>query len=473
MTSAPIILWFRQDLRVRDNPALAAAVATGAPIVPVYILDETMKWAPGGAQCWWLHGALESLAADLQRKGLTLILRRGRAGKELDRVIAETGARGVYWNRCYEPDAIARDAAIKRDLKARGLQAESFNGSLLWEPWELATRSGGPFRIFTAFWKAAVQRPPAPPPSLKRDPFASVARQPASDMLAAWQLRPTRPDWAGGLRATWNPGEAGAIARWRTFRDEVVAAYQRDRDRPGVDGTSMLSPYLHSGEISSQRLWADLSAMEPNSGVATFQKELIWREFSYHLLYHFPQMPTAPLRPDFAGFPWKNDKRALKAWQRGRTGYPIVDAGMRQLWQTGWMHNRVRMVVASFLVKHLLQPWQDGAAWFWDTLVDADLANNSASWQWVAGSGMDAAPYFRVFNPVLQGEKFDAHGAYVRRWVPELAGLPDDALHAPWKAPQSVLEAGGVRLGTTYPSPIVDHDGARKRALAAFASLKA
>jgi deoxyribodipyrimidine photo-lyase len=299
----------------------------------------------------------------------------------------------------------------------------------------------------------------------------------ASEPLVALDLRPRAPDWAGGLRAAWEPGEAAARDRLSAFLGGAAARYRGDRDRPGVIGTSRLSPYLHFGEIGPRTVWlATRTAMAaglPEAEGLGFLRELGWREFSAHLLWQFPTLPDQPLRAEFAAFPWAGDRALLRAWERGRTGYPVVDAGLRELWTTGWMHNRVRMIVASFLVKDLLVPWQDGERWFWDTLVDADLASNAASWQWVAGCGADAAPYFRVFNPVLQGLKFDPDGAYVRRWVPELAGLPDARLHAPWEASPAELAAAGVRLGCDYPAPIVDHKAARQRALDAYAALRA
>ena len=471
VSSSPLIVWFRQDLRLADNPALLAAGATGRPLIPLYIWDEAPAWPPGGASKWWLHGSLEKLAAALAKRGAPLTLRRGQAAAALDQVIAETGAGGVYWNRCYEPAVIRRDSAIKLALAARGLTAESFNGALLFEPWELKTQSGGPFKVFTPFSAAAFKRAPRPPRGAPRK-LQGFPKAVASDSLSSWNLRPTAPDWAGGLRANWTPGEAGAQKRWADFFADGIGGYTKARDLPGVAGTSRLSPHLHFGEISVSQLWSECGRLEPASGVVTFQKELLWREFTHHLLFHFPAMPDAPLRPEFANFAWRKDKVLLAAWRKGRTGYPIVDAGMRELWHTGWMHNRVRMIAASFLVKHLLQPWQAGAAWFWDTLVDADLANNSGGWQWVAGCGMDAAPYFRVFNPVLQGEKFDAAGTYIRRWVPELAALPDAHIHAPWETPAPVLAAAKVKLGSAYPLPVVEHKGARDRALAAFKALR-
>ncbi|MBL8644159.1 MAG: deoxyribodipyrimidine photo-lyase [Rhodospirillaceae bacterium] len=470
----PIIVWFRQDLRVADNPALHAAAATGRAVAPVYILDNAADapWPLGGASRWWLHGALAALQASLAKLGAPLILRQGDSANVLAALIKETGADALYWNRCYEPAAIERDKDIKTALKARHIDVQSFNSALLFEPWEIRTQSETPFKVFTPFHKAVLNAPPPRTPLAAPKKLVSIPQQPASDALEAWNLRPTKPDWAGGLRAAWSPGEAAAKKRLSQFLDNAVAHYAKGRDVPGEALTSRLSPHLHFGEISPHHIWHATLAREQTSGTATFLKELVWREFAYHLLYHFPVLPDEPLRPEFKAFPWKADAKLLRAWQRGLTGYPIVDAGLRELWATGWMHNRVRMIAASLLVKHLLQPWQAGAAWFWDTLVDADLANNSTSWQWVAGCGTDAAPYFRVFNPVLQGLKFDAGGAYVRRWVPEIARLPDEWLHKPWDAPEGVLKDAGVMLGRTYPIPVVSLNAGRDRALAAFKTLR-
>ncbi len=475
------LVWFRQDLRLADNPALKAAAAYGR-IVPVYIHDPQAagEWAIGGAAQWWLHHSLADLDRNLRAIGSRLILRHGAAPDVLDALIAETGASRVVWNRCYEPWAIARDSAIKGDLKARGIQVDSFNASLLFEPWTIRSGTGGPFRVYTPFWRAC--RAAGSPGTPEAAPVQLEAPQswPGSDALDDWGLLPTAPDWSAGLRATWTPGAQGARDRLATFLDGALGQYRDRRNEPGVQATSGLSPHLHWGEIGPRQVWSAVATRLESGAVAgredqaeTFLKEIVWREFSYHLLFHNPDLPDRPLNARFEDFPWTADETGhLAAWQRGRTGYPIVDAGMRQLWATGWMHNRVRMVVASFLVKDLLLPWQAGEAWFWDTLVDADLASNSASWQWVAGCGADAAPYFRVFNPVLQGEKFDPAGAYVRHWVPEVAYLPDRFVHRPWQAPGDVLEAAGVRLGKTYPGPIVDHSEARARALAAFERIK-
>jgi deoxyribodipyrimidine photo-lyase len=466
---APIIYWLRQDLRLSDHPGLTAALASGRPVLPVYILDE----APdvrllGGASRWWLHHSITALS-----KQLPLVLRRGVAEHVLDELIKEVGADTLMWSRCYEPYAIARDTALKKKYTAAGLKVESHNSALLFEPWELKTKTGGPYQVFTPFWKAcrAVAEIAKPLPKPKGE-YASSA----SDKLVGWNLLPTKPDWAKGF--DWQPGEAGAQALLTSFLDGPVNGYKEDRNLPGSRTTSRLSPHLHFGEISPRLIWHTVHAAVAAGKVASendsdhFLSEIGWREFSHHLLYHFPKLPSEPLNKKFLAFPWDDNDQALQLWQRGLTGYPIVDAGMRELWQTGWMHNRVRMIAASFLVKDLLIPWQRGEQWFWDTLVDADLANNVASWQWVAGCGADAAPYFRIFNPILQGEKFDPAGSYIRRYVPEIAGLPDKWLHRPFEAPQDVLQAAGIKLGTTYPRPLVDHHSARDRALAAYAALK-
>ncbi len=478
------LFWFRQDLRLADNPGLTAAAEGGGTVVPVYILDdqEEAPWRPGGAGRWWLHGSLQALDDDLRSLGSRLILRRGPAAETLAAMVAETGAAAVHWNRLYEPHAIARDTALKQRLCAAGIDVASHNGSLLREPWTLRTQSGGPFKVYTPFWKRYwAQRNAVPAPLSRPGSLPRPDTWPRSDRLAEWRLRPIRPDWAGGLRATWIPGETGARQRLDAFLGSALGRYGDGRDRPGTDGTSRLSPHLHWGEISPRQVWAAVQDRLQAGGLdgceahaETFLKEIVWREFSYNLLYHFPSLPDAPLDDRFAAFPWRDTDRDadLGAWQHGRTGYPIVDAGMRQLWHIGWMHNRVRMIVASFLIKHLLLPWQLGEAWFWDTLVDADLASNAASWQWVAGCGADAAPYFRIFNPTLQGEKFDPDGTYVRRWVPELAKLPAKYIHKPWEAPARTLADAAIDLGRTYPRPIVDHRAARHRALAAYEGIK-
>jgi deoxyribodipyrimidine photo-lyase len=472
-----VIVWFRQDLRLRDNHALAAAVEADAEILPVYVLDEETpgRWGPGGASRWWLHHSLRSLSARLAKAGSRLILRRGPTHRVLIELALASKARAIHCTRAYEPWARRLEGELRDDLARRGLDLRIFPGALLREPEEMQTRSGEPFKVFTPFWRAlcaggSLRRPIAAPTAIR-----AAQCELESDSLDSLGLLPSRPDWAGGLREAWRPGETNAAARLE-LSVEALATYPETRNRPDLVGTSRLSPHLHFGETSPALCWhASRAAAERSghaAGVEAFLRELAWREFSSHLLFHWPELPEQPLRAEFAAFPWRRDAAQLAAWQRGRTGYPIVDAGMRELWATGWMHNRVRMIAASFLIKDLLLPWQDGEAWFWDTLVDADLANNAASWQWVAGSGADPAPYFRIFNPLTQGLKFDPEGAYVRRWVPELATLPAPDIHAPWRAPPGVLAAGGVELGKTYPRPIVDHAAARARALAAFESVK-
>ena len=466
------IVWFRQDLRRKDNPALADAAARGA-VIPLFILDEETPAlrALGGASRWWLHHSLAALAGELGG----LVLRRGAAEKVLSDLIAETGATAIVWNRVYDGGGVARDKALKANLGARGIDVRSFNAALLHEPWELTTQSGEPYKVFTPFWRAARQRGASAP---VQTPKAKLAKLPKSDQLDDWALKPTKPDWAAGWETIWSPGEAGAAKQLAAFLRQRLKGYGEGRDFPDQTHTSRLSPHLHWGEISPRQVWSALAhADAANPALARdgekFLSELGWREFAHHLLFHFPEMAEKNWRSSFDAFPWRRSAKDFAAWSRGQTGYPLVDAGMRELWATGYMHNRVRMVTASFLIKHLRLDWRKGEAWFWDTLVDADHANNPVSWQWVAGSGADAAPYFRIFNPTEQGRKFDASGAYIRRWVPELAKLPGDQIHAPFDAGDDALRAANVRLGETYPAPIVDHRAAREAALAAYAEIKA
>ncbi|WP_416899220.1 MAG: cryptochrome/photolyase family protein [Minwuia sp.] len=476
MSQSPVICWFRRDLRLADNPALTAAAGTGRPVICLYVLDDETpgEWRMGGASRWWLHNALEALATDLHKRNNRLILRRGRADEVLDDVIDESGAEAVYWNRLYDPAEIERDKRIKAALKDRGLMAESCRGNLGFEPWTIRTGSGDPYKVFSPFLKACLAADPPAAPLPAPEGIGVPGDWPASEDLDSWGLLPTKPDWAGGLRDSWTPGEAGAADRLESFLAGDLDDYAKGRNYPDRDVTSRLSPHLHFGEISVNQIWQriDFAEKDGAKSVGKFRSEVVWREFSHHLLFHFPDLPENNWRRKFDDFPWREDSDALTAWQKGRTGYPMVDAGMRELWHTGYMHNRVRMIAASFLIKHLLLHWRHGEDWFWDTLVDADLANNSASWQWVAGSGADAAPYFRIFNPIKQGQDYDPKGVYIRRWVPEIAGLPDKHLHAPWEAPAEVLKVARVELDRDYPRPIVDHPAARRRALDAFEAIK-
>jgi deoxyribodipyrimidine photo-lyase len=473
-----VILWLRRDLRLDDNPALQAALDDCDRLVPVYIHDPDAEapWAPGEASRWWLHGSLSSLDQALKARGTGLLIARGDSLPELRRIIAATGATRIHWNRLYDPTTRERDGRIKQALRADGLRVESHNASLLFEPWEIATGNGEPYRVFTAFWRRCSARlseiGALPAPAVLPPPPESLGRLP----LDSLNLLPTVP-WDSGLRETWTPGETAAMEQARTFVQERIRGYATERDLPAHTGTSELSPHLHFGEIGPRRILAMVKEHwgDPTSDpVEPFVREIGWREFAHHLIYHYPHTTDEPLDSRFAALPWREEDadRLLRAWQHGKTGIPLVDAGMRQLWHTGWMHNRVRMVVASFLTKNLRLPWQAGARWFWDTLVDADLPANSLGWQWSAGCGADAAPYFRIFNPVLQGERFDKSGAYVRHWCPELARLPDKYIHQPWTAPTALLDHAGIRIGRDYPAPIVDLKASRQAALAAYEVVK-
>ena len=470
---SPVILWFRRYLRLADNPALAHAVKTGRPILPVYILDQAFEI--GAASLWWLDKSLRALDASLQAIGSRLILRRGDGEAELRRLIDESGAGAVFMNRRFEPEASTRDADIAQALEAEGVSCKGWNGTLLARPGSVLNGSGLPYKVFTPFNRALLATAVAPPRSAGPDRLTTPPGQVSED-IDSWGLHPHRPDWSVGF--DWTPGEAGAEAALATFLARGLKSYSVGRDIPAEPATSRLSPHLHFGEISPWRaVAASRDAVSagrvPAAEAEKFVAEIGWREFSAHLLHAFPQITGTAFRPEYDAMPWRDDPAGLEAWKRGKTGYPVVDAGMRELWTTGFMHNRVRMIVASFLVKHLLIDWREGERWFRDTLVDADLASNVQNWQWVAGSGADAAPYFRIFNPVTQGQKFDADGRYVRRWVPELRGVPDRWLHAPWTAPAEVLRDARVRLGGEYPRPIVEHDAARKRALDALATIVA
>lgn len=479
--NTPVICWFRSDLRLHDNPALTAAVETGRPVLPVFILDDETPgiWKRGGASRWWLHHSLAAFEQALQKSGLhPLVYASGDARQVLPKVLKKTGAKSVYWNRCYEPWAMQRDKKIKSDLKESGIDVHSFAGYLLFEPWEIKNKSDQSYRVYTPFSKACFEKaehlkPPLNAPQIKnRHKDASLYHDLSLGDLA---LMP-KIEWYGIMQKTWTPGEAGALARFESFLENGIGDYKNARDFPAQeDGVSGLSPHLHFGEISPRHIWHAVrtrmaqkkSARHFETHALGWQRQLVWREFSYHLLYESPDFPEKPWNKKFADFPWHRDDVALEKWQKGQTGYPIIDAGMRQLWQTGWMHNRVRMIVGSFLVKNLLLHWRDGEDWFWDTLVDADLGNNAAGWQWIAGCGADAAPYFRVFNPVLQSKKFDPEGAYIRKYVPELKDLPDEYIHTPWEAPPMIRQ-----LAKNYPPPMVDLASSRDRALQAYNEMK-
>lgn len=470
MATKPVILWFRRDLRLHDNPALNHAAETGRPILPVYILDRDPDRPTGAASLWWLDKSLRALDAALQKRGSRLILRSGDSLTQLQGLIDETDADTVFMNRLFEPHAFERDAETARALKADDIECRGFNASLLCRPGAVLNGTGGPYKVFTPFLKALLAK--AEPPAHTTGPLQ--IRTPASiesETVDEWKLHPTSPDWSKGF--DWTPGEDGASTALSDFLAKGLKSYAVGRDHPDRPATSRLSPHLHWGEISPSRAverarQAAEAGKVPAAEAEKFVAEIGWRDFSAHLLHHFPTIPTQAFRPEYDAMPWRDDPEGLEAWKRGRTGYPLVDAGMRQLWATGWMHNRVRMVVASFLIKHLLIDWREGEAWFWDTLVDADLASNVQNWQWVAGSGADASPYFRIFNPIAQGEKFDAKGGYVRRWVPELRALPDRWIQAPWTAPAEVLRDAGVMVGRDYPRPIVEHEKGRARALEAL-----
>jgi deoxyribodipyrimidine photo-lyase len=482
--ASPCLVWFRDDLRLSDHPALHAAAQTGRPVICLYVFDEaSVALRPpaarrlGGAARWWLAQSLRALQQRLDALGCQLVLRQGAAAGIVAELARESQAGAVFWNEIAQAPQQAVADQVAAALQAIGVAAQRFPGDLLVDPGKIRSNEGRGLRVFTPFWRRVqlLGDPPEPLPAPK-----ALCRGPqvASEALESWGLEPMQPDWAEGLRQTWRPGEASAQSRLHAFLQSGVAGYAIQRDRPDRPGTSALSPHLGFGEISPRQVWhaarfaaADRPAL--SGDIDKFLSELGWREFCRHLLFDLPDLSQRNLQPAFDAFPWRHDDRALRSWQQGQTGYPIVDAGMRELWRTGVMHNRVRMVAASFLVKHLLIDWRRGEQWFWDTLVDADPGSNPANWQWVAGCGADAAPYFRVFNPILQGEKFDPDGDYVRRWVPELAGLPDSLIHKPWTATPLELEAAGVHLGANYPAPIVDHRLGRERALAAYSRIRA
>ena len=460
----PILLWLRRDLRLSDNPALAAAAEMGRPVIPICVRPLTSEI---GAAAWWLGESVAAMRARLQAIGSSLVLRTDEPSRALHSLARESGATVLLFNRSLEPAQIAVEAAVIGAMRERGVEVIERDANRLHEPWRLRTSAGDAFKVFTPFWRRLSEAYHAPPALPAPHTLLAPHLWPPSEPIEAWQV--TAP-WTRGLAASWQPGEEGAQQRLATFLTEA-GTYSARRDRPDWDGTSRLSPHLAWGEISVHEAWRRVHE-ELGDAALPYLRQLGWRDFNSHLLYHFPSLPHESWTRRFARFPFRNDDIGLRAWQRGRTGYPLVDAGMRELWATGWMHNRVRMVAASFLIKDLLIDWRQGEAWFWDTLVDADLAQNAGNWQWVAGSGADAAPYFRIFNPVLQSRKFDPDGDYIRRWIPELARLDGKAIHAPWETAPLDLAEAGIVLGRDYPQPIVDHESARKRALAAYDTIR-
>lgn len=472
-----VIIWFRQDLRIDDNPALFHAVKTGLNVIPLYIWSPETEghWAMGSASKVWLHYSLIQLDQDLEKSGSGLVVLRGNPLDILLHLISHHQVKAVFWNRRYEPSIIKRDSVIKKQLRQCDIAVNSFNASLLYEPHSISNKQGQPYKVYTAFWNAtqALPEPDPPLPNIRK--IVSEKTLPNSLAVEQLELLPSI-QWYDGIKDHWTPGTKHAKQYLKTFLNTMIGDYQQKRDFPAERGISSLSPYLHFGEISPHRVWSSVKQASQGRAISqsatVYLKQLIWREFAHHLLFHFPNTDRKPLREEFNRFPWKKSKSLLRAWQSAETGYPIVDAGMRELWTTGWMHNRVRMIVASFLIKDCLIHWLEGSKWFWDTLTDADLANNSMGWQWVAGSGADAAPYFRIFNPVTQGERFDPDGEYIRKWLPELTDCPDQFIHKPWQATSMDLQLANIKLGQTYPQPVLDHAQARKTALDALKQMK-
>lgn len=471
MQQGPTIVWFRNDLRVSDHAPLQAAIERGQPIIPVYILDEFTPGliALGGASRWWLHHSLQALDRALQALGSQLVLRAGPSVDVLQELCKKTKAGAVYFHKSVLPGQSELENCVKHELEGGGVDCFGFQGELLFEPESILSGSKTPYKVFTPFWRACCAANPPGKVLAKPSKLKSPPSFPKSEVLEDWDLLPSKPNWAAGFDKLWHPGEDGGKKALKTFLKGGVGSYHANRDYPALSGTSQLSAHLHFGEVSVRACWGVALGLP---GSEAFVRQLGWREFCHYLLFHWPNLVDAPFRPEFAYFPWQENKAYIEAWQQGKTGYPIIDAGMRQLWQTGWMHNRVRMIVGSFLVKNLRQHWHVGRDWFWDALVDADLANNSAGWQWIAGCGADAAPYFRIFNPVTQSEKFDKQGNYIRAFVPELSDLPTKYLHDPSNAPDEILQQAGVVLGQTYPKAIVDLKTSRQQALEAYQKIK-
>ncbi|MEM7194696.1 MAG: deoxyribodipyrimidine photo-lyase [Pseudomonadota bacterium] len=477
MLTSPAVVWFRRDLRLHDNPALQQALNAHQKIILVYISEneELAPWTSGAASNWWLHQSLQSLISDLAETGAHLTLLQGPAEAALHAICQQHNISHVYWNRLYDPETVTRDKAVKASLQAAGVQVQSFGGYLLREPWETLNKQGEPYRVYTPFSKNYFVLPPVETPASTPVNLQNRTLTCAGSALNDFHLLPGK-DWGHRLANHWSPGEKPALSRLQEFLTSAVFDYKDARDIPAVDGISRMSAHLHFGEISSRQIWHAVQqqgvAQSKEDAVFPFLRQLIWRDFAHHLLFHFPHTTHSPFLPMFEKFPWQQNKEFLQAWQRGRTGIPLVDAAMQELWLTGWMHNRTRMLVASLLTKNGLIHWIEGARWFWDTLVDANLANNTMGWQWTAGCGVDAAPYFRIFSPTRQGERFDVEGRYVKRWVPELAEIPNRYIHEPWRAGESVLDDAGLDRNSIYRQPIVDLSTTRTRALALYKELR-
>ncbi|CQR45990.1 Deoxyribodipyrimidine photo-lyase [Paraliobacillus sp. PM-2] len=480
MTDNTIIVWFRKDLRLHDNPALAHAANYGA-IVPVYILSEEEDQTIGSASKWWLHHSLQHVTDQLASYRVPLIIRKGSSKHVLDRLVKETNASAIYFNKRYEPVIREKDEVLIEQLQEINIDIKTFESALLFSPGSVTNKKGEPYKIFTPFWKQARKQPVSSLVLLPNHIESGVSNDFIIGEVDDLALLPKHP-WTSKFHTYWKPGEQNAKAQWNYFLEEDIMSYDKERDYLAKNRVSQLSPHLAWGEISPRLLWHDIQDKliqldnkqqeEAHGEVESFLRQLVWRDFAYHQLVAFPHVIDEPLKPMFKVFAWQDNKKALERWKKGQTGYPLIDAGMRELWETGWMHNRVRMITASFLVKHLLIHWKEGAAWFRDTLVDHDLANNIMGWQWVAGSGYDASPYFRIFNPITQGNKFDPNARYIRKWIPEIVALPTKYLFSPWTAPKSVLDEAGIVLGETYPEPMVDHKASRERALATYYDMK-
>jgi len=465
-----IIHWFRQDLRLCDNPSLFEAAKQGV-VLPIYILDDDNPglYQMGGASRWWLYRSLQELNRSLNGN---LVIHNGDPKKILLNLVSENKIKSVFWNRCYEPWRIRRDKEIKKLLEAQNIKTKSFNGSLLWEPWDALKKDGAPYKVFTPYYRKGCLNAVSPRKPLGKPRNLNLYVELVNGLpIDNLKLLPTI-NWHEKLEPYWRIGETNAQKTFADFKDNCLNNYKKNRNYPALSSVSRLSPHLHFGEISPNQIWYDIKIKKETDSINHFLSEIGWREFSHNLLYHFPDLPYNNLQDKFDRFPWLENEDYLRCWQTGQTGYPLVDAGMRELWETGYMHNRLRMVVASFLVKNLLLHWHHGEKWFWDCLLDADLANNSASWQWVAGCGADAAPYFRIFNPCIQGQKFDPDGSYTKRFVPELKSMPNKYLFNPWEAPDAILQKADVLLGKDYPMPIVNLKLSRLRALEAFMSMK-